>query len=283
MAAEGPRIDIGMDGGGTGCRVAVSVAGGPPTEATGGPANIVTDAARAETSLREALIAALASHGLGLDDLAGSRVCAGLAGGRLPGVADAFARRLPYRALVVDDSVTALEGALGGRDGTMASLGTGSFFIAKSGGTLRHYGGWGFQLGDEGSAAWLGRRALSLALRVADGRLPPDPLADTLIAAAPPHPVLFARDATPGDYAQIARTVLAHPDTALGRRLVGEVLAVLAEELQALGHAPGTPLVLTGGLGDLLAPRLPAELARDLTPALGRPLDGALALARGLP
>lgn len=277
------RIDIGIDGGGTGCRVAVSVAGGPPTEAEGGPANIVTDAARAEASIREALTAALRPLGLGLDDMKHARVCGGLAGGRLPGMADAFAMRLPYLAYVVDDSVTALEGALGGADGTLASLGTGSFFIRKAGAEIRHLGGWGFQLGDEGSAAWLGRRALSLALRVADGRLPPDPLAEDLFDAAPPHPVIFARDARPGDYAQIAKRVLAHAGTPLGQRLIAEVVAALEEGLRDVGHSPGAPLVLTGGLGDLLAPHLREPVARDLRPAQGRPLDGALALARGLP
>jgi N-acetylglucosamine kinase-like BadF-type ATPase len=39
-----PRIDIGIDGGGTGCRVAISVEG-RVTETTGGAANVVTDPA----------------------------------------------------------------------------------------------------------------------------------------------------------------------------------------------------------------------------------------------
>ncbi|MCU4653582.1 ATPase [Roseibacterium sp. SDUM158016] len=276
------RIDIGIDGGGTGCRVAVSV-GDTVTETTGGPANIVTDPPGAEAAIRQALIEGLAAHGLGLEDMGRARVCAGLAGGRLPGVADAFATRLPFLAYVVDDSVTALEGALGGAMGTLASLGTGSFFIRKSASGIRHVGGWGFHLGDEGSAAWLGRRALSLALRVADGRLPADPLAEALMEAAPPHPVLFARDARPGDFAQVARVVLAHAETPLARRLITETLEALTEGLADLGHAPGAPLVVTGGLGELLAPHLPEALSRDLRPALGRPLDGALALARGLP
>lgn len=252
-------------------------------ETRGGPANIVTDPATAEASIRTALTEALAARGLGIDAMEKARVCAGLAGGRLPGMADAFATRLPFLAYVVDDSVTALEGALGGAEGTLASLGTGSFFIRKSRDGLRHVGGWGFQLGDEGSAAWLGRRALSLALRVVDGRLPPDPLADALAEAAPPHPVLFARDAAPGDFAQVARTVLAHAGTPLAQRLIAEVLSQLAEGLHDVGHGPGEPLVITGGLGELLAPHLPEVLTADIRPAAGRPLDGALGLARGLP
>ncbi len=277
------RIDIGIDGGGTGCRVAISVAGGPVSETRGGPANIVTDPAGAEAAIREAVLAGLAAQGLGRDDLPAARICAGLAGGRLPGVADAFATRLPFLAWVVDDSVTAVEGALGGADGTLASLGTGSFFVRRSGSERRHVGGWGFLLGDEGSAAWLGRRALSLALRVADGRLQPDPLAEALMRAALPHPSVFAREARPGDFAQVARVVLEHDRTPLARRLIAETLEALAEGLADVGHRPGEPLVLTGGLGDLLARHLPGEARADLQPAAGRPLDGALSLARGLP
>jgi glucosamine kinase len=277
------RIDIGIDGGGTGCRVAISVDGGSVIETRGGAANIVTDPAGAEAAIREALLAGLSDHDLSLDDMTSARVCAGLAGARLPGVADAFATRLPFLAYVVDDSVTALEGAFDGGDGTLASLGTGSFFIRKSPAGLRHIGGWGFQLGDEGSAAWLGRRALALSLRVADGRLPANPLADALMDAAPPHPVLFARDASPGDFAQLAKLIPAHSDTPLARRLIADVMEALAEGLRDVGHAPGTPLVLTGGLGDLLRDHLPEALRPDLAAAKGRPLDGALSLARGLP
>lgn len=277
------RIDIGIDGGGTGCRVALSVDGGPVHETTGGPANIVTDPAGAEAAIRLALLAALSAQGLGLDALGHARICAGLAGGRLPGAADSFATRLPFLAYVVDDSVTALEGALAGADGSLVSLGTGSFFIAKTGGAIRHQGGWGFRLGDEGSAAWAGRMALSLALRVADGRSSADPLADALIAACPPHPVLWAHEARPGDFADLMRIVAQHGASPIARQVQGEILTAVVQGLADLGHRPGTPLVLTGGLGERMIPALPPEFARGLRPALGRPLDGALRLARGLP
>ncbi len=277
------RIDIGIDGGGTGCRVALSLDGGPVVETRGGPANIVTDPAAAEAAIRLAVTEALAARRLGLDALVDARICAGLAGGRLPGAADAFATRLPFLAYVVDDSVTALEGALAGGDGTLASLGTGSFFIRKAEGAIRHVGGWGFRLGDEGSAAWAGRMALSLALHVSDGRLPADALADALMDACPPHPVLWAAQAAPGDFAQLVRIVFANRDSAIAERVSQAILAALREGLGDVGHRPGTPLVLTGGLGEMLAPALPDDLAQDLRPAMGRPLDGALRLARGLP
>jgi glucosamine kinase len=279
----GARIDIGIDGGGTGCRVALSVAGGPVTETRGGPANIVSDPAGAEAAIRLALTEALAARGLGLEALSDARICAGLAGARLPGEADLFATRLPFLVYVVDDSVTALEGALAGADGTLASLGTGSFFIRKAAGAVRHIGGWGFRLGDEGSAAWAGRMALSLALQVQDGRLPPDPLAEALMAATPPHPVLWAQDARPGDFAQLVRLVLAHRASPIAARVEAAILGALVDGLEAVGYRPGEALVVAGGLGEMLAPHLPDGLRTDLRAPLGRPLDGALRLARGLP
>jgi glucosamine kinase len=280
---RGDRIDIGIDGGGSGCRLILSIPGRPLREMSGKPANIVTDPAGAEAAIRLVMEAALAAEGLGFEALTRARICAGLAGGRLPGAADRFATRLPFLAFVVDDSVTALEGAFAGAEGSLASLGTGSFFIRKAQGRIRHVGGWGFHLGDEGSAAWAGRRALSLALQVADGRRPPDALADELIADCAPHPVLFAQRATPGDFAQIARRVLPRQDSALARQVLSEVCVALAAGLRDVGHAAGAPWCLTGGLGGMLAPHLPETLAAGLQPTAGRPLDGALALARGLP
>ncbi len=277
------RIDIGIDGGGTGCRLALSVDGAEPVEFRGGPANIVTDPEGAEAAICAVLDQALDAQGLTRDDLTVARICAGLAGARLPGAADAFATRLPFLAYVVDDSVTAFEAAFSGGDGTLASLGTGSFFIARRDGVLRHIGGWGFHLGDEGSAAWLGRRALTLSLHVADGRLPPDPLADHLRRIATPDPVRFARAATPGQFTDLARAVFEMRDTPLATRLIGEVEQALRDGLRDVGHQQGQPWVLTGGLGSMIAPMLPPDLAEGLGSTDARPLDGALRLARGLP
>jgi len=146
------RVDIGIDGGGTGCRVVVAM-GDREIRTTGGPANIVSDPAGAEAAIRMALTEALGPFDLGLEALPGARVVAGLAGARIGDAANAFATRLPFLALVVDDSVTALQGALGDEHGTLVSLGTGSFFIRRDDRGITHHGGWGHVLGDEGSAA----------------------------------------------------------------------------------------------------------------------------------
>lgn len=278
------RIDIGIDGGGTGCRVVVAM-GAREARATGGPANALTDPAGAEAAIRGALLTALAELGLGLDDLSEARIVAGVAGCRLPGTADAFAMRLPYLAYVVEDSVTALEGAFGGGYGTLVNLGTGSFLIRRDGAGITHHGGWGFQLGDELSAAWLGRQALSDWVRIEEGSLRTmfnDPLSAALLEACGMHPVLFARDAQPQDYAALAPIIMAH-DTPFGRHLQHLLIWGLEEDLKVLEHPPGSPWVLTGGLGREVAKRLDADMAAGLQDPLGSALDGALAMARALP
>ncbi len=278
------RIDIGIDGGGTGCRVVVALEA-REAWATGGPANALTDPAGAEAAIRGALMQAMAALGLHWDDLGSARIVAGMAGCRLPETADAFAMRLPYLAYVVEDSVTALEGAFGGAEGTLVNLGTGSFFIRRDGRGITHHGGWGFHLGDDLSAAWLGREALRDWVRIEDGSLRAmndDPLSAALHKACGKHPVLFAQDARPQDYAALAPIVMAH-DTPFARSLQRNLIAALEVELSLLEHPVGTPWVLTGGLGEALAGILDADMAAGLRASSGSALDGALSMARGLP
>ncbi len=52
--------------------------------------------------------------------------------------------------------------------------GTGSIALGMRGGKTYRAGGWGYLLGDEGSAFWLGRHLLELACRIADGRGGPE-------------------------------------------------------------------------------------------------------------
>lgn len=277
------RIDIGIDGGGSGCRLAVSVDDGPAREFHAGPANIVSDQEAALAVITRLRERALSEIGVPRADWAQARICCGLAGARLPGEAARFKARLPFAADVLDDSHTALAAAFEGGNGTLASLGTGSFFIRKAGDAIHHIGGWGLQLGDEGSAAWAGRRALSLALRVVDGRLPPDPLADALIAACQTHPSVFARDAQPSRFAALIPLLLEHPESALGKQVLSEVMTAIESGLGDVGHLHGTPLALAGGFGTALRAHLGDPFRSDLVEPRGRPLDGALRLARGLP
>jgi len=71
---------------------------------------------------------------------------------------------------VVNDVEAAFVGAFAGGPGALLLAGTGSMVWAEDGQQTLRVGGFGEAFGDEGSAYWLGREALSRASRECDGR-----------------------------------------------------------------------------------------------------------------
>lgn len=91
--------------------------------------------------------------------------------------------RRPMR--VVPDSVAAFAAATTAETGSVLIAGTGSAAVRVEGRALaRTVGGHGWLLGDEGSAFWLGRQAVQLALAVLDERQRDAGVGATLLAAA---------------------------------------------------------------------------------------------------
>ena len=84
----------------------------------------------------------------------------------------AAAELFPGPRHVVNDVELALSGAFVGRQGVLLLAGTGSMAMAEdAGGRMVRVGGWGEIFSDEGSAYWIGRRALAETSRALDGRL----------------------------------------------------------------------------------------------------------------
>ncbi len=74
---------------------------------------------------------------------------------------------------VRNDSIPALAGAFGELRGILLIAGPGSIAVGADGaGRIIRSGGWGHILGDEGSAYWVGLRALNAATRFHDRRSP---------------------------------------------------------------------------------------------------------------
>lgn len=72
---------------------------------------------------------------------------------------------------VMSDVELALEGAFGGDPGIVTIVGTGSIALGNpSKKPLVRCGGWGIELDDEGSGAWIGREGLTAVVRALDGR-----------------------------------------------------------------------------------------------------------------
>lgn len=274
---------LGIDGGGTGCRAAVAdEAGRILGRGQGGPANIASDPDAARDNILDATQQAM-------NDAVGSAAVAretpllvaglGLAGANAAGAAGRLRLGLPFeRARIETDAVAAALGALAGADGIVAAMGTGSVFAVQDQGVIRCFGGWGLVLGDEGSGAWLGRAALSRALRATDGFVPMTPLLRQVLDdhGGPAGVVAFAQTARARDFAELAPAIVQSQDPA-AVSLWAQATADVAFALSRLREAAPLPVSFIGGLG----PSYAAALTQfPQVTAKGTALDGALLLAR---
>lgn len=275
---------LGIDGGGTHCRGAV-VVDGRRFDATGGAANATTDPVGTRAALEDLLDRLARRSGVSRDVIARATAHLAIAGVRSPGQGAALARDLNLpRARVTEDWPAAIAGALGGGDGIVAGIGTGSFLARQQGGLRRSVGGWGMALGDEASGAWLGLRALACVMAVTDGLEPETAMTVTLMrrfADVQPDLPAYALTARPADLALLAPIVVAaaHDGDPAAARLLSAGAAYVARTATTLGWEPGVTLVLTGGLGPVYENLLPPGMVPDLAAPLGSALDGALALA----
>lgn len=279
--------NVGVDGGGTTCRVAVTGPAGERRAATGGPSNVTSDfdgAVRTIAGLINGLLpdagkARLLMH-LGLAGVTGPAMAAR--------VEAALLTRFPQaRIRASGDQVTMAVGALGTHDGALIGIGTGSFVARQSAGQVQGIGGRGLILGDQASGGWLGLRLLQEVVLAYDGLRPVSPLiAETLAQHHndPADVIAFARDARPADFALLAPRVLdgAQAGDTLAVELMREGAAYLAMALAGLGWRTGERLCVGGGLGPAYVPYLAPQTQASIVPVLGSAIDGALTLAARL-
>ena len=275
-----PFLVIGVDGGGTGCRAGLwDAAGTPLARAEGGPSNVTSDFDGACGNILQAL-AQLDAAVPGASGRAVGHL--GLAGAISPEICAAVAARMPMRrSTVTGDMPTTVAGALGAQDGAVVALGTGSFVGLQRGGEVRSVGGWGLQVSDQASAAWIGRAALSATLAAVDGMAPMGPMARALLDRFDGDPngiVRFAATARPVDYGALAPQVLSSSDDA-AQDIRAEAVRWIDAALSALGHTDDLPICLIGGMGARFAPLL-ARPGRTFVDPRGTALDGAHQLAR---
>lgn len=190
-------VVVGVDAGGTATRcVAASLdgtvlargeaAGANQRSSGGDPAGRLTDALRgAMGDLDPQRVAA------GVFGIAGSGA-AGHAAAR--GMAESAWRSagLPGRPVVVTDIAVAFAAGTPTTEGSVLIAGTGAVAAAvRDGAVVRRCDGYGWLLGDEGSAVWLGREAVRAALAALDGRGEPTSLVSQVTRT------LLSEDVTP--------------------------------------------------------------------------------------
>ncbi len=277
---------LGIDGGGTSCRAALARADGVVLgRAKAGAANIRTDLTGARTSIVEAARRAFAEAGQDPDLVSHTPAVLGLAGANVGTYRQQLQAILPFsRSRVETDAEIALEGAVGAGDGAMAILGTGSAYMVRKGGKSRAIGGWGFQVGDQGSGARVGRDLLEQTLLAYDGIREGSPLTREMLAVFRDRPedvVEFTTNAKPGDFGGFAPKVFDHAQKgdAVAVWIVDRAVADVEAALGALDLSDDAPLCLLGGLAPLYAPRLSERFRGLLREPLGDALSGAVRMA----
>ena len=289
MRDPGPGpLYLGIDGGGSGCRARLrDGAGRLLGEGASGPANIYQDPAGALTAIRAAVRSAMAAAGLSDQDLERVHAGMGLAGWLrpvTPTAPDGLDLAFASVHTAVDTHIACL-GAHGGADGGIVIAGTGSAGFALVGGKPMSIGGWGFQLGDPGSGAIMGREAVRRMVLALDDLTTWSPLLEAIggrLGKNQSALAAWAKQARPADYAVLAPIVLASADMddVHGRSIVGQAaadLGALANRLLALG-APRISLL--GGLAQPIFRHMPQAVQERLTPPLADAVDGAILLAQ---
>lgn len=279
---------LGIDGGGSGTRARLATPAGQPLGfGEAGPSGLSQGVEQAWANVLQAVQRAFAAADLPAAAPADCALGLGLAGYNVGARRDAFLRAAPpFARLVLDhDAYTTLLGAHEGRPGIVIAAGTGSVGeVLHAAGTRGTASGWGFPVGDEGSGAWLGLRAVQQAQRALDGRAALGPLARAVLdVAGPARDALLAWCDGAGQhkYAQLAPLVFdAESSDPAAAALVARAAAELEAVALALDPQGTLPVVVTGSVGRRLEPRLSAVLrARCVAPA-GDSAAGALLLLR---
>lgn len=274
-------VVVGVDGGGSKTRVIVADLEGNELADVIGAGSAMAPG-RADHCAE--VIGGIVRQALENAGLAGARPVALLAGVAGAGrEAEARALRAALEDLelaadvdVVGDGEIALADAFGDGAGVMLIAGTGSIAYGRSpSGVYGRCGGWGPAFGDEGSGAWIGRRALAIVASAADGREPATALTGAILTAAqvnePSDLIPWGIAASPRDLAALAPIVFTtaaagdiRSNALVGLAVEELVLHIRALAMKLFGDERATvPVAFGGGLlraGSLLRKRLEQRL-----------------------
>lgn len=274
-------IVIGIDGGGSKTRAMVADEKGATVGDVVGPGSAVRpghvdDSADVITAVvRDALASCEMTH------VQPRVLCVGVAGAGREAERQALwqalvSRELASEVVIHSDFSIALDDAFGDGPGVLLISGTGSSAFGRGPtGLTARCGGWGPAFGDEGSGAWIGRRALSVVAAASDGREPETALTGAILTAAEVNEVseliAWAAAATPGTLASLAPVVMSVADA--GDLRANSLVSLAVEELSLhiralarqlfIDERAAVPVAFTGGMlrrGSTLRKRLEHRL-----------------------
>lgn len=164
--------------------------------------------------------------------------------------ADSLADGRPY--VIVNDVEAAWAAGLDMADGIALISGTGSIALGVRGQRRQRCGGWDYEIGDEGSAGWMGKELLRAFTRQCDGRDPRGPL----------HDIVRRALGLDDDYG-----IISFAQTAMGHRGTIANLCPLVTEAALAGDASARDIFARAAQEE-------AEMVRAIVDALFA--DGAL-------
>mgnify|MGYP001123473176 CR=1 FL=1 len=295
---------IGIDGGGTRTRAILKRGGKILSQTTAGTTRVgsvgvgescerlltiitdLCDQAELDTSEVDILVAGLAGVWLDEEKQRSTHLLKTLA----------RTQNIPLNDVIItSDAEIAVEGAFGGNNGIVLIVGTGSIAIGKIGkDKFVRCGGWGIELDDEGSGAWIGREGLTAVVRALDGRGKPTMLTNMLADFNPlidinnPRTIVKAYAERTFEYQMLTPTVMRCAE--LGDEVCMDIINRssfhLIELLNALFpyfKSKQVDVALLGGIVEsksLLGRMLENEISKDkryrMVKPLGTPLDGAI-------
>ena len=279
-----PRLFLGVDGGGTNCRIRLADENlNTLADASGGRSNLqIENGDPAFRSIAEGTAEVFRKAGIDLAEARNTHACFGMAGGRLPSARDAFAARAwPFAAVqVYDDIDIALAGAHGGEDGAVIIVGTGSAALAKIDGQRHQAGGWGFHVGDQMSGAILGRELVRRAVEATDGLVTGSPLTEATVAALGGSLDAVMDwsfgDRRPADYGALMPMLMEYFDKGdpVARELMDLELSYIDNYVNWFKRRGATKMAAVGGFGTRLYPLMVERYGSFIVPPRHEPPTG---------
>lgn len=282
-----PSLYLGIDGGGTKCRVRLEDAQGKKlAEAVSGAANIATSVSVAQQSIIDAAQQALQKANLPPSSLAHIHAYAGLAGAGIESSKNEMSQwQHPFASFNFStDLHIACHGAHDGNNGAIIILGTGFCAGAIDNTSVIELGGHGLMLSDGASGSWMGLTLFRYALEVLDGLSPPTELITMLLnelnCETSSQLTQLAINKKPAFFARFAPLIFQMQSDPLAISILDQATSFTYRYIKHLVSLGFDNISLMGGIADKISARLPHDTGQYLRSAKYPPEQAAVELAK---
>jgi len=287
MIDKKPQLFLGIDGGGTKCRVRLENAKGDLlAQAQSSAANIATSVQIAQKSIVDATMQALKEANLPASVLPSINAYAGLAGANIESAKIAMSEWLhPFAQFNFStDLHIACHGAHESNNGAIIILGTGFCAGVINNNQVTELGGHGLLLSDGASGSWIGLALFRHTLEVLDGLCSSTPLVEEFLAQtkfANAHQLTQrAMNEKPAYFACFAPLVFAMHDDPIAKSIIQKAVDYTTRYIEHLVQLGFTDISLVGGVADKISACLSTNIQGYLCDAKYSPEQGAIQLAR---